>query len=39
MAAFFFLLVRAGWSYGDALAPDDPLYLQATTGCLAAIIV
>jgi magnesium-transporting ATPase (P-type) len=39
MAAFFFLLVRGGWTYGDPLAPDDPLYLQATTGCLAAIIV
>lgn len=39
MAAFFFVLNRAGWKYGQYLAPQDPLYLQATTACLSAIIV
>ena len=39
MAAFFFVLYAAGWKYGQELAPQDPLYLQATTACLSAIIV
>jgi len=39
MAAFFFLLDTAGWTYGAGLSPKDPLYLQATTACLTAIIV
>ncbi|HEX9179965.1 MAG TPA: HAD-IC family P-type ATPase, partial [Burkholderiales bacterium] len=39
MAAFFFVLQQAGWSYGEALQRMDPLYLQATAACLAAIIV
>jgi calcium-translocating P-type ATPase len=39
MAAFFFVLMGSGWVYGQALAPNDPLYLQATTACLSAIIV
>jgi sodium/potassium-transporting ATPase subunit alpha len=39
MAAFFFVLRAAGWNYGEMLAPDSPLYLQATTACLSAIIV
>jgi magnesium-transporting ATPase (P-type) len=39
MAAFFFVLQRGGWSYGQPLAPSTPLYLQATTACLSAIIV
>ena len=39
MAAFFFVLHAAGWNYGQELAPQDPLYLQATTACLSAIIV
>ncbi|MBI5005613.1 MAG: cation-transporting P-type ATPase [Nitrosomonadales bacterium] len=38
MAAFFFVLQGAGWQFGTALAFDDPLYLQSTTACLAAII-
>jgi magnesium-transporting ATPase (P-type) len=38
MAAFFFVLFGAGWRYGDALAPGDPVYMQATTACLAAIV-
>jgi magnesium-transporting ATPase (P-type) len=39
MAAFFFVLDRGGWEYGQSLAPSDPLYLQATAACLSAIIV
>jgi magnesium-transporting ATPase (P-type) len=39
MAAFFFVLTGAGWSYGQKLAATDPVYLQATTACLSAIIV
>jgi calcium-translocating P-type ATPase len=39
MAVFFFVLHRGGWSYGQTLAPRDPLYLQATTACLSAIVV
>jgi magnesium-transporting ATPase (P-type) len=39
MAAFFFVLQGGGWEYGQHLAMDSPLYLQATTATLAAIIV
>ena len=39
MAAFFFVLVRGGWEYGQMPGATDPLYLQATTACLAAIVV
>ena len=39
MATFFFVLHRGGWSYGERLAPGDPLYLHATTACLSAVIV
>ncbi|MEW5893863.1 MAG: cation-transporting P-type ATPase [Pseudomonadota bacterium] len=39
MAAFFFVLEQGGWHYGERLAWNDPLYLQATTATLAAIIV
>jgi len=39
MTAFFFVLRQGGWQYGEALAKGDPLYLQATTACLAAIVV
>jgi magnesium-transporting ATPase (P-type) len=39
MAAFFFVLDRGGWRYGEMLGRADPLYLQATTACLAAIVV
>jgi magnesium-transporting ATPase (P-type) len=39
MAAFFFVLNGAGWTYGQSLAAQDPVYLQATTACLSAIIV
>jgi calcium-translocating P-type ATPase len=39
MAAFFFVLNESGWVYGEVLAPTDPVYLQATTACLATIVV
>ena len=39
LAAFFFVLGAAGWHYGELLARSDPLYLQATTACLAAIVL
>jgi sodium/potassium-transporting ATPase subunit alpha len=39
MAVFFFVLYAAGWHYGVGLDRDDPLYLQATSACLAAIVV
>lgn len=39
MAAFFYVLRGAGWNYGEPLFASDPLYLQATTACLSAIIV
>ncbi len=39
MLAFFFVLNVAGWKYGRSLAAMDPVYLQATTACLSAIIV
>jgi sodium/potassium-transporting ATPase subunit alpha len=39
LAAYFFVLDTGGWRYGEPLSPRDPLYLQATTACLAAIVV
>lgn len=38
MTAFLSVLFAAGWSYGDPLAPDDPLYRSATAACLAGIV-
>ena len=39
MSAYFFVLARGGWTWGEPLASDAPLYLQATTACLAGIVV
>jgi calcium-translocating P-type ATPase len=39
MASYFYVLVLGGWSFGQALAANDPLYRQATTACLAGIVV
>ena len=39
LTAFFFVLHLGGWRYGQILAPQDPLYLQATTACLAGIVL
>ena len=38
LAAFFFVLRQAGWHYGEELARNAPIYLEATTACLAAIV-
>jgi magnesium-transporting ATPase (P-type) len=39
MAVFFFVLQAAGWRYGVALDRAAPLYLEATSACLATIVV
>jgi magnesium-transporting ATPase (P-type) len=39
LAAFFQVLYRGGWHYGTDLSVTDPLYREATTACLAAIVV
>jgi hypothetical protein len=39
MGAYFFVLYRGGWSYGQSLTDHDSLYLSATTACLSGIIV
>ena len=39
MAVFFFVLNAAGWEYGTQLDKTDPLYLHATSACLATIVV
>lgn len=39
MTAFFFVLDAGGWHYGELPGPTDILYLQATTACLAAIVL
>jgi magnesium-transporting ATPase (P-type) len=39
MAVFFYVLQGGGWEFGTALGVKDHLYLQATTACLAAIVV
>jgi sodium/potassium-transporting ATPase subunit alpha len=39
MSAYWFVLRHGGWRFGERLAVHDPLYLQATTACLSAIVV
>jgi calcium-translocating P-type ATPase len=39
MAVFFFVLNAAGWQYGETLGRTAPLYLEATTACLATIVL
>jgi sodium/potassium-transporting ATPase subunit alpha len=36
---FFYILNRGGWEWGQMLASNNILYLQATTACLTAIII
>ena len=38
LAAYFFVLARGDWRWGEALDAADPLYRAATTACLAAIV-
>jgi sodium/potassium-transporting ATPase subunit alpha len=39
MAAFLLVLRASGWRWGEMPARLDPAYLEATTACLAAIVV
>lgn len=39
MTAYWLVLQNGGWRFGEQLAVHDPLYLQATTACLSAIVV
>jgi sodium/potassium-transporting ATPase subunit alpha len=39
MFGFFYVLHKGGWQWGQMLASDNIIYLQATTACLTAIIV
>jgi sodium/potassium-transporting ATPase subunit alpha len=39
MSAFFFVLISAGWHYGQDLGRRDPLYLEATTACFAGVVL
>lgn len=39
MSCFFFVLYQGGWQYGEYLAQNDSLYLQATTATLSTIVV
>jgi calcium-translocating P-type ATPase len=39
LTAFFFVMQQSGWHYGSVVGKLDPTYLQATTACLAAIVV
>jgi calcium-translocating P-type ATPase len=39
MSAYFFVMLGGGWALGEAVPATDPLYRQATTACLAAIVV
>jgi magnesium-transporting ATPase (P-type) len=39
MTAYFFVLDRGGWHAGIPLAGSSPLYREATTACLTAIVV
>ncbi len=38
MAGYFWVLYSGGWHWGDSLAADDHLYLQATTMTWAGIV-
>jgi magnesium-transporting ATPase (P-type) len=39
ISAYWFVLRSGGWRFGETLAAHNPLYLQATTACLSAIVV
>ncbi|MGB9079757.1 MAG: cation-transporting P-type ATPase, partial [Desulfuromonadaceae bacterium] len=39
MSAYFYVMQGGGWNWPQTLAPKSALYLQATTACLAGIIV
>ena len=39
LTLFFGVLLAAGWQWGEPLGRLDPLYREATTACLATIVV
>jgi sodium/potassium-transporting ATPase subunit alpha len=39
LTVFFGLLLAGGWQWGEPLGRLDPLYREATTACLATIVV
>ena len=39
MFGFFYVLTSGGWRWGVMLSAGNPLYMQATTACLTAIVV
>jgi len=39
LSAYFYVLIGGGWKYGEILARNSSLYLEATTACLATIVV
>ncbi len=39
MGVYFLVLRSGGWRYGELLDRTEPLYLEATAACLAAIVV
>jgi sodium/potassium-transporting ATPase subunit alpha len=39
MAGYFYIMQGGGWQWGMQLSHFDPLYLQATTACLAGIVM
>lgn len=39
MFGFFYVLYGGGWIWGSYVPAHDALYLQATTACLAAIVI
>jgi sodium/potassium-transporting ATPase subunit alpha len=39
MSTFVYVLVGAGWQWGEQLASTDLAYRQATTACLTAIVL
>ena len=38
-SGFFHVLYSSGWKWGEQLAASDPVYIRATTACLAGIAV
>jgi sodium/potassium-transporting ATPase subunit alpha len=38
-AAYFYVLARGGWRFGDALAGTEPLYGQAIASFFAAVVI
>lgn len=38
MSAYFYVMHKGGWSWGQPVAPTTLFYIQATTACLAGII-